>query len=65
MAMKEGYTQSLREAYVTALENNLDTIWWEGREVSTAYAKYLLEFEDTVLKPLENDNICNTDNESE
>lgn len=65
MAMKQGYTEDLRQAYINAEQNNLDTIWWQGREVSTTYAKYILEFEDTFLKGLTDDNISNANNESE
>ena len=65
MAMKEGYIEDLRQAYINAEQNNLDTVWWQGREVSTTYAKYILEFQDTFLKGLTDDNISNANDESE
>ena len=65
MAMKEGYIEDLRQAYINAEQNNLSTVWWQGREVSTTYAKYILEFQDTFLKGLTDDNISNANDESE
>ena len=65
IAIQEGYMQDLRDAYVKACSENKETIMWQGQEVSTAYAKYLLEFEDTFLKGLTDDNIRNANNEFE
>ena len=45
--------------------SKLDTVIFNGREISKAYAEYLLQFEDTFLKPLADDNIRNTDDKSE
>lgn len=36
--------QSLKIAYDLALLNNEDVFIWQGREVLTAYAKYLIEY---------------------
>ena len=64
-AMQEGHMATLRIAYDIAVKNDQPTFWFQGQEMSTVYAKYLLEFTDTFLKDLTNDNIRNTNNESE
>ena len=52
VAIKEGYIEDLRKAYLVAHQNNQDTVQWQGREVSLTYAKYLLEFEQTFHESL-------------
>jgi hypothetical protein len=64
-AMQEGHMATLRIAYDIAVKNDQPTFLFQGQEMSTVYAKYLLEFTDTFLKDLTNDNIRNTNNESE
>ena len=65
MDLQQGYEQELKIAYVNAVQNNNDVVYIHGREISKAYAEYLLHFQETFLNNLENDNIRNTDNESE
>tara|TARA_R100000030_G_scaffold44332_1_gene33476 strand:- start:887 stop:1132 length:246 start_codon:yes stop_codon:yes gene_type:complete len=65
IAIQEGYMQDLRDAYMKAYSEGRETIMWQGQEVSMTYAKYLLEFEDTFLKGLTDDNIRNANNEFE
>tara|TARA_E500000318_G_C3560996_1_gene213401 strand:- start:59 stop:304 length:246 start_codon:yes stop_codon:yes gene_type:complete len=65
IAIQEGYMQDLRDAYMKAYSENRETIMWQGQEVSMAYAKYLLDFEDTFLKGLTDDNIRNANDEFE
>ena len=38
---------------------------FQGQTISLTYAKYLLQFTDTFLKDLTNDNIRNANDESE
>jgi hypothetical protein len=64
-AMQEGHMATLRIAYDIAVKNNQPTFWFQGQEMSTVYAKYLLEFTDTFLKDFTDDNIRNTNNESQ
>ena len=52
VAIQEGYIEDLRKAYLVAYQNNQDTLLWQGREISTTYAKYLLEFDNTFHKSL-------------
>lgn len=65
IAIQEGYMEDLRKAYMRAYSEGRETIMWQGQEVSMTYAKYLLEFEDTFLKGLTNDNIRNANDEFE
>ncbi len=62
---QQGYYHDLKLAYVEAVQRRSDTVIFNGREISKAYAEYLLQFEDTFLKPLADDNIRNTDDKSE
>jgi len=62
---QQGYYHDLKLAYVEAVQRKSDTVIFNGREISKAYAEYLLQFEDTFLKPLADDNIRNTDDKSE
>ena len=41
----------LRKAYEDALRNKKETFMFEGREMVTAYAKYLLEYLDLEFGP--------------
>ena len=61
---QQGYYHDLKLAYVEAVQRKSDTVIFNGREISKAYAEYLLQFEDTFLKPLADDNIRNTDDKS-
>ena len=65
VAIQEGYIKDLRDAYIRAHSEGRETVMWQGEEVSMTYAKYLLEFEDTFLKGLTDDNIRNANNEFE
>lgn len=40
---------ALQKAYDQAVANNQESFTWEGRELLTAYARYLLEYANTVL----------------
>lgn len=64
MDLQQGYNEELKLAYIKAIQNNNDTVFVHGRQVSKAYAEYLLQFEDTFLKQLKDDKICNNNNES-
>ena len=64
MDLQQGYNEELKLAYIKAIQNNNDTVFVHGREVSKAYAEYLLQFEDTFLKQLKDDKICNNNDES-
>ncbi len=64
-AMQEGYIEDLRQAYVIAESENREVMRFQGQTISLTYAKYLLQFTDTFLKDLTDDNIRNTNNESE
>ena len=65
IAMREGDIEDLRIDYKQAEANNRDTVLWQGKEISLQHAQYLLEFNDTFLKTLTDDNIRNTDNQPE
>lgn len=62
---QDSYYQELKHAYVKAVQHRSDTVYFNGREISKTYAEYLLQFKDTFLKDLNNDKICNNDDESE
>lgn len=64
-AMQEGYIEDLRQAYVIAESENREVMRFQGQTISLTYAKYLLQFTDTFLKDLTNDNIRNANDESE
>ena len=64
MDLQQGYNEELKLAYIKAIQNNNDTVFVHGRQVSKAYAEYLLQFEDTFLKQLKDDKICNNNDES-
>ena len=63
--LKNGYTQELKAAYENAVKNNNNTVFVHGREISKTYAEYLLDFENTFLKELRDDKVCNNNDESE
>lgn len=65
IAMRNGAIEDLRQDYMKAHANNSETVLWQGEYVSMTYAKYLLEFQDTFLKGLTDDNIRNTNDEPE
>tara|TARA_R100001463_G_scaffold2652_3_gene11004 strand:- start:38 stop:268 length:231 start_codon:yes stop_codon:yes gene_type:complete len=65
MEAQQGYYHELKHAYVKAVQANSDTVVFNGREISKAYAEYLLHFEDTFLKDLRDDYTGDTNNESE
>lgn len=65
IAMREGDIEDLRIDYKQAEANNRDTVLWQGKEISLQHAQYLLEFNDTFLKTLIDDNIHNTHNQPE
>tara|TARA_R100001440_G_scaffold12713_1_gene22507 strand:- start:418 stop:639 length:222 start_codon:yes stop_codon:yes gene_type:complete len=64
MDLQQGYDQELKAAYMLAIKDNRDTVFVHGRQVSLAYAEYLLQFDETFLKQFRNDYINNKDNES-
>lgn len=64
MDLQQGYNQELRAAYMTAIADNRDTVFVHGREVSLAYAEYLLQFDETFLKQFRDDYTNNENNES-
>jgi len=64
MDLQQGYNEELKLAYIKAIQENNDTVFVHGRQVSKAYAEYLLQFEDTFLKQLKDDKICNDNDES-
>ena len=64
-AMQEGYIEDLRQAYIIAQSENREVMRFQGQTISLTYAKYLLQFTDTFLKDLTNDNIRNANDESE
>ena len=64
MDLQQGYNEELKLAYIKAIQENNDTVFVHGRQVSKAYAEYLLQFEDTFLKQLKDDKICNNNDES-
>ena len=64
MDLQQGYNQELRAAYMTAIVDNRDTVFVHGREVSLAYAEYLLQFDETFLKQFRDDYTNNENNES-
>ena len=64
MDLQQGYNEELKLAYIKAIRENNDTVFVHGRQVSKAYAEYLLQFEDTFLKQLKDDKICNDNDES-
>ena len=64
MDLQQGYNEELKLAYIKAIRENNDTVFIHGRQVSKAYAEYLLQFEDTFLKQLKDDKICNNNDES-
>jgi hypothetical protein len=64
MDLQQGYNEELKLAYIKAIRENNDTVFVHGRQVSKAYAEYLLQFEDTFLKQLKDDKICNNNDES-
>ncbi len=64
MDLQQGYNEELKLAYIKAIQENTDTVFVHGRQVSKAYAEYLLQFEDTFLKQLKDDKICNDNDES-
>ena len=65
MDLQQGYNEELKNkykaelilAYIKAIQENSDTVLVHGRQVSKAYAEYLLQFEDTFLKQLKDDKI--------
>ena len=63
IAMREGDIEDLRIDYKQAEASDRDTVSWQGKVISLQHAQYLLEFNDTFLKTLTNDNIHNTHNE--
>ena len=63
IAMRDGDIEDLRIDYKQAEDSDRDTVSWQGKVISLQHAQYLLEFSDTFLKTLTNDNIRNTDNE--
>ena len=64
MDLQQGYNEELKLAYIKAIQENNDTVFVHGRQVSKAYAEYLLQFEDTFLKQLKDDKIWNNNDES-
>ena len=64
MDLQQGYNEELKLAYIKAIRENNDTVFVHGRQVSKAYAEDLLQFEDTFLKQLKDDKICNNNDES-
>tara|TARA_R100001440_G_scaffold53149_1_gene72813 strand:+ start:2151 stop:2369 length:219 start_codon:yes stop_codon:yes gene_type:complete len=64
IAIQEGYMEDLRKAYLAAYKNDQDTVFWQGKQISLTYAKYLLDFDstfhDSLRKMIPNDK---TDNE--
>ena len=62
---QDSYYHDLKHAYVKAVQANSDTVFFNGREISKAYAEYLLHFEHTFLKDLRDDYTGDTNNESE
>jgi hypothetical protein len=63
-AMQEGYIEDLRQAYVIAESEDREVMRFQGQTISLTYAKYLLQFTDTFIKDLTNDNIRNANDES-
>jgi hypothetical protein len=44
-------TEELRTKYSEAVKNGLEMFLFEGHQLVTSYAKYLLEYLDTNFKP--------------
>jgi hypothetical protein len=65
IAMREGYIEDLRKDYLKAYAEDREVMRWQGNTISITYAKYLLQFTDTFLKDLTDDNIRNTNDEPE
>lgn len=42
--------KNLKEAYRTAVEAHQDSFWFDGSEVLTSYAKYMIEYLDMQFK---------------
>lgn len=42
--------RKLKKLYKSALERGADSFLFEGKEVLTAYAKYMIQFVETQLK---------------
>ena len=49
MDLQQGYEQELKIAYANAVQNNNDVVYIHGRQISKAYAEYLLHFQETFL----------------
>ena len=63
MAIREGEMETLRHKIKLADEIGQQELEWQGRFISIEHATYLVQFSDTFLKGLTDDNIRNTDNE--
>jgi hypothetical protein len=64
MAIRQGEIEQLRHKIEDAEQTDQTELEWQGRLISVAHAMYLVQFSDTFLKGLTDDNIHNTDNES-
>ena len=65
IAMREGYIEDLRKDYLKAYAEDREVMRWQGKTISLTYAKYLIEFQDTFLKDLTDDNIRYANDEPE
>ncbi len=63
MAIREGEMEGLRYKIEEAEQTDQTELEWQGKLISIQHAMYLVEFSDTFLKGLTDDNIRNTDNE--
>jgi len=64
-AIQEGEIETLRHKIRSAEQQGKPELEWQGKFVSTTYATYLVQFSDTFLKELTDDNISNANNKSE
>lgn len=62
MAIREGEIEQLRYKIDEAEETDQTELEWQGKLISLTHAMYLVQFSDTFLKGLTDDNIRNTDN---
>lgn len=42
--------KDLKDSYKSAVKYNQDSFWFDGNEVITSYAKYLIEYLDMQFK---------------
>ena len=62
MSIREGEIEQLRYKIEDAEQTDQTELEWQGKLISVAHAMYLVQFSDTFLKGLTDDNIRNTDN---